>query len=183
METSRQYSADKTAEYTSGLSNYNNLHSWTSGWIIFGAANSHKAMGITYPIPVIWRQTNDYFQLLFLLNVAAFTKRICSCIQTDTRCDGALLTNFFRIQKHADNTEINVLSVPLSSMTLTHKQKVNRIDSMRTKPRRRSIIVNRGNRRKPRWELSFAGDKGESLKEILRKRKSDDKTTKERGSL
>ena len=47
-EGARQFSADKTGEYVSALSNEANLRGLTSGWLVFGVSNSRQVVGTTH---------------------------------------------------------------------------------------------------------------------------------------
>lgn len=55
-EASRQFSADKTGEYVSALSNEANLRGLPSGWLVFGVSNSRHVVGTTYLADVQHRQ-------------------------------------------------------------------------------------------------------------------------------
>ena len=46
-EAARQFSADKTGEYVSALSNEANLRGVGSGWLVFGVSNSRQIVGTT----------------------------------------------------------------------------------------------------------------------------------------
>jgi len=48
-EAARQFSADKTGEYVSALSNEANLRGFTSGWLVFGVSNARKVVGGVFP--------------------------------------------------------------------------------------------------------------------------------------
>lgn len=56
-EATRQFSADKTGEYVSALSNEANLRGLASGWIVFGISNARQVVGTTHLIEVQQRQT------------------------------------------------------------------------------------------------------------------------------
>ncbi|MBB1514263.1 putative DNA binding domain-containing protein [Tessaracoccus sp. MC1627] len=56
-EAARQFSADKTGEYVSALSNEANLRGLTSGWLVFGVSNARQVVGTTHLIDVQQRQT------------------------------------------------------------------------------------------------------------------------------
>lgn len=53
----RQFSADKTGEYVSALSNESNLRGIVSGWLIFGVSNARQVVGTTHLVDVQQRQT------------------------------------------------------------------------------------------------------------------------------
>ena len=55
-EATRQFSADKTGEYVSALSNEANLRGLTSGWLVFGVSNSRQVVGTTHLTDVQQRQ-------------------------------------------------------------------------------------------------------------------------------
>ena len=55
-EATRQFSADKTGEYVSALSNEANLRGLTSGWLVFGVSNARQVVGTTHLIDVQQRQ-------------------------------------------------------------------------------------------------------------------------------
>lgn len=55
-----------------------------------------------------------------------------------------------------------------------------KVTNLLTKLRRRGIIVNRGTRTKPRWELSYVGD--ESAQPGPLRKKDDDASGTARGS-
>ena len=56
-EAAHQFSADKTGEYVSALSNEANLRGLASGWIVFGISNARQVVGTTHLIEVQQRQT------------------------------------------------------------------------------------------------------------------------------
>ena len=56
-EAARQFSADKTGEYVSALSNEANLRGLASGWLVFGVSNARQVVGTTHLIEVQQRQT------------------------------------------------------------------------------------------------------------------------------
>ncbi|MFT3944175.1 MAG: putative DNA binding domain-containing protein [Ancrocorticia sp.] len=56
-EATRQFSADKTGEYVSALSNEANLRGLTSGWLVFGVSNSRQIVGTLHLTEVQQRQT------------------------------------------------------------------------------------------------------------------------------
>lgn len=56
-EAARQFSADKTGEYVSALSNEANLRGLASGWLVFGVSNARQVVGTTHLIDVQQRQT------------------------------------------------------------------------------------------------------------------------------
>lgn len=56
-EAARQFSADKTGEYVSALSNEANLRGLTSGWLVFGVSNARQVVGTTHLIDVQQRQS------------------------------------------------------------------------------------------------------------------------------
>lgn len=55
-EAARQFSADKTGEYVSALSNEANLRGLDSGWLVFGVSNNQKVVGTTHLTEVQQRQ-------------------------------------------------------------------------------------------------------------------------------
>ncbi|MFZ2510658.1 MAG: RNA-binding domain-containing protein [Gordonia sp. (in: high G+C Gram-positive bacteria)] len=55
-EATRQFSADKTGEYVSALSNEANLRGLASGWLVFGVSNARQVIGTTHLIEVQQRQ-------------------------------------------------------------------------------------------------------------------------------
>ncbi len=87
----------------------------------------------------------------------------------------ALLTDFLRAQGHADRGDVEALLRP----ALTEQQKATKITNLLTKLRRHGVIVNRGTRRKPRWELSYAGDEGSQS--APPRKKDDDASSTARG--
>ena len=95
--------------------------------------------------------------------VAAATGAMADYIRTRPQADAhytALLTDFLRAQGHADRSDVEALLRPALSEALTEQQKATKITNLLTKLRRHGVIVNRGTRTKPRWELSYAGDEG-----------------------
>ena len=56
-EAAHQFSADKTGEYVSALSNEANLRGLASGWLVFGISNARQVVGTTHLIEVQQRQT------------------------------------------------------------------------------------------------------------------------------
>lgn len=56
-EASRQFSADKTGEYVSALSNEANLCGLPAGWLVFGVSNSRQVTGTTHLDEVQRRQS------------------------------------------------------------------------------------------------------------------------------
>lgn len=93
--------------------------------------------------------------------VAAATGAMAEYIRTRPQADAhyeALLTDLLLEQGHADRSDVDALLGPVLSETLTTEQKATKITNLLTKLRRRGVIVNRGTRTKPRWELSYAGD-------------------------
>lgn len=56
-EAARQFSADKTGEYVSALSNEANLRGLASGWLVFGVSNARQVVGTTHLIDVQQRQS------------------------------------------------------------------------------------------------------------------------------
>ncbi len=56
-EASRQFSADKTGEYVSALSNEANLRGLPAGWLVFGVSNSRQVTGSAYLDEVQKRQS------------------------------------------------------------------------------------------------------------------------------
>ncbi|MDT0202398.1 RNA-binding domain-containing protein [Nocardioides sp. AE5] len=56
-EAAHQFSADKTGEYVSALSNEANLRGADSGWLVFGVSNSRTATGTTHLDNVAKRQS------------------------------------------------------------------------------------------------------------------------------
>ena len=58
---------------------------------------------------------------------------------------------------------------PALSEALTEQQKATKITNLLTKLRRHGVIVNRGTRTKPRWELSYAGDEGSQFEPSRKK--------------
>ena len=56
-EAARQFSADKTGEYVSALSNEANLRGLASGWLVFGVSNTRQVVGTTHLSDVQQRQT------------------------------------------------------------------------------------------------------------------------------
>lgn len=56
-EAARQFSADKTGEYVSALSNEANLRGLASGWLVFGVSNARQVVGTSHLIDVQQRQT------------------------------------------------------------------------------------------------------------------------------
>ena len=56
-EAARQFSADKTGEYVSALSNEANLRGLASGWLVFGVSNSRQIVGTTHLVDGQQRQS------------------------------------------------------------------------------------------------------------------------------
>ena len=56
-EATRQFSADKTGEYVSALSNEANLRELASGWLVFGVSNSRQIVGTTHLVDGQQRQS------------------------------------------------------------------------------------------------------------------------------
>ncbi len=56
-EATRQFSADKTGEYVSALSNEANLRELASGWLVFGVSNSRQIVGTTHLVDGLQRQS------------------------------------------------------------------------------------------------------------------------------
>ncbi len=56
-EAARQFSADKTGEYVSALSNEANLRGVGSGWLVFGVSNSRQIVGTTHLVDGLQRQS------------------------------------------------------------------------------------------------------------------------------
>ena len=95
--------------------------------------------------------------------VAAATGAMADYIRTRPQADAhyaALLADFLRVQGHANRSDVEALLRPALSEALTEQQKATKITNLLTKLRRHGVIVNRGTRTKPRWELSYAGDEG-----------------------
>lgn len=67
-------------------------------------------------------------------------------------------------------------------LALTEQQKATKITNLPTKLRRRGVIVNRGNRGKPRWELSYAGDEDARSEPVHEKHNDDQGAARESGS-
>ncbi|WP_282856726.1 RNA-binding domain-containing protein [Pseudoclavibacter helvolus] len=55
-EASRQYSADKTGEYVSALSNEANLRGHSSAWLVLGVSNTRQVVGTSHLTTVEQRQ-------------------------------------------------------------------------------------------------------------------------------
>ena len=66
-EAARQFSADKTGEYVSALSNEANLRGLASGWLVFGVSNARQVVGTTHLIDVQQRQTGSGLQIDVLI--------------------------------------------------------------------------------------------------------------------
>lgn len=95
--------------------------------------------------------------------VAAATGAMADYIRTRPQADAhyaAILTDFLRAQGHADRGDVEALLRPALSEALTEQQKATKITNLLTNLRRHGVIINRGTRTKPRWELTFAGDEG-----------------------
>ncbi len=89
--------------------------------------------------------------------VAAATDAVADYIRTRPQADAhyaTLLTDFLRVQGHADRADVEALLRPALSDALTEQQKAAKITNLLTKLRQNGLIVNRGTRTKPRWELS-----------------------------
>lgn len=56
-EANRQYSADRTGEYVSALSNEANLRGLPSAWLVFGVSNSRQVVGTAHLADVERRQS------------------------------------------------------------------------------------------------------------------------------
>lgn len=92
--------------------------------------------------------------------IAAATKAMADYIRTRPQADAhyaALLPDFLHAQGHADRGDVEALLRPTLSEALTEQQKATKITNLLMKLRHHSVIVNRGTRTKPRWELSYAG--------------------------
>lgn len=116
---------------------------------------------------------------------AAATGTMATYIRTRPQADAhyaALLTDFLKAQGHANRHDVDVLLRPILSEALIDEQKATKITDLLAKLRRRGVIVNRGTRAKPQWELSFADDGNASLKDALQKGESDKRDTKEHES-
>ena len=265
-EAAHQFSADKTGEYVSALSNEANLRGLASGWLVFGISNARQVVGTSHLLEVQQRQAlkhhihveamtelnlidqmgygihrmvqdqvrrflplpdydlsttgevkltipgavidESYSQLLMVRTdlpledvlaldrvqkgleisekaarhlrrvgliegrkphrritprVAAATGAMADYIRTRPQADAhyaALLADFLRVQGHANRSDVEALLRPALSEALTEQQKATKITNLLTKLRRHGVIVNRGTRTKPRWELSYAGDEG-----------------------
>ena len=94
----------------------------------------------------------------------------------------ALLTDFLRAQGHADRGDVEALLRPALSEALTEQQKATKITNLLTKLRRHGLIVNRGTRTKPRWELSYAGDEDARVEPVRKKEADDEAGTRGSGS-
>lgn len=55
-EAAHQFSADKTGEYVSALSNEANLRGLASGWLVFGISNARQVVGTSHLLEVQQRQ-------------------------------------------------------------------------------------------------------------------------------
>lgn len=55
-EAAHQFSADKTGEYVSALSNEANLRGLASGWLVFGVSNARQVVGTSHLLEVQQRQ-------------------------------------------------------------------------------------------------------------------------------
>ena len=91
----------------------------------------------------------------------------------------ALLTDFLRVQGHATAATWRRCSGPRSAKRSPSSRKATKITNLLTKLRRHGVIVNRGTRTKPRWELSYAGD--ESVQSEPPRKKDDDASGTARG--
>lgn len=60
-EASRQYSAEKTGEYVSALSNEANLRGLASGWLVFGVADDRQIVGTTHLADSQQRQSLKHY--------------------------------------------------------------------------------------------------------------------------
>ena len=108
--------------------------------------------------------------------MAAATGAMADYIRTRPQADAhyiALLTDFLRARGHADRGDVDALLRPALSEALTEQQKATKITNLLTNLRRHGVIINRGTRTKPRWELTFAGDEGAQFEPS---RKKDDDT-------
>ena len=117
--------------------------------------------------------------------VAAATGAMADYIRTRPQADAhyaALLTDFLRAQGHADRGDVEALLRPALSEALTEQQKATKITNLLTKLRRHGVIVNRGTRTKPRWELSYAGDEGAQSEPSRKKDDGDSGTARGPGS-
>ena len=94
----------------------------------------------------------------------------------------ALLTDLLREQGHADRSDMDALLGPVLSEALSAEQKATKITNLLTKLRRRGVIVNRGTRTKPRWELSYAGDEDARVEPVRKKETDDEAGTRGSGS-
>lgn len=56
-EAARQFSADKTGEYVSALSNEANLRGVRAGWLVFGVSNDRQIVGTTHLADIQQRQS------------------------------------------------------------------------------------------------------------------------------
>jgi ATP-dependent DNA helicase RecG len=56
-EATRQFSADKTGEYVSALSNESNLRGVDTGWLVFGISNDRKIIGTSHLVDILQRQS------------------------------------------------------------------------------------------------------------------------------
>ncbi len=88
--------------------------------------------------------------------VARTTDSLADYVRTRTQSDehyAKLLTDYLESRGHASRQEIDTLLTPLLSTALTQDQKRNKIHNLLQKLARRGVIVNRGSRGSPRWEL------------------------------
>lgn len=118
--------------------------------------------------------------------VAAATGTMADYIRTRPQADAhyaTLLTDFLRTQGHADRSDVEVLLRPTLSETLTEQQKATKITNLLTKLRRHGVIINRGTRTKPRWELSYGGDGGAQFEPGSKKDDDDRDDVGKPGSL
>ena len=117
--------------------------------------------------------------------VAAATGEMADYIRTRPQADAhyaALLTDLLREQGHADRSDMDALLGPVLSEALSAEQKATKITNLLTKLRRRGVIVNRGTRTKPRWELSYAGDEDARVEPVRKKEADDEAGTRGSGS-
>lgn len=104
--------------------------------------------------------------------VAAIGGKLPDHVRTYPQADmhyEKLLIDLLRLQGYADRFDVDALLRPVLSDTLTEAQKTSKITNLLTKLRTRGVIVNRGSRTKPRWELFYAGDEEEAAEGELKK--------------
>jgi ATP-dependent DNA helicase RecG len=90
-------------------------------------------------------------------NVAKATANKADYIRTRAQDDefyAKLLTDYLRKFNEANRTEINKLLLDKLSDALTYAQKINKINSLLTKLRRKGVIFNAGVDSAPRWQLA-----------------------------